>query len=74
MATNNQNQSDYSNFSNDELDKRKKIADLKNAEDYYLGRYEKYVKRRIVPVFIPILTFVATVCFFSINWYDNKKS
>jgi|GEM_PF-6924719 len=66
-------ENNFHDKSTEELDRLKKIADLKNADDIGLSKFEKFIKRRIVPIFIPLLTLSATVTFFTLNFYDGEK-
>ncbi|ESU20300.1 hypothetical protein FEDK69T_28130 [Flavobacterium enshiense DK69] len=58
----------------EELDRIKLLTDIKNAQDSELSGFEKFMKRRIVPFFLPLATLSVTILFFYINYSDSQKS
>jgi hypothetical protein len=58
----------------EELDRLKLIVDLKNAQDTELSGFEIFMKKRVVPIFLPLLTLMATGTFFAITYKESEKS
>jgi hypothetical protein len=55
------------------LDKEKVILEIKNLTDAGQSKIEIFMKRRIIPVFLPFLTLLITIIFFFINWKESEK-
>ncbi|WP_035644175.1 hypothetical protein [Flavobacterium sp. ASV13] len=56
------------------LDREKVILEIKNLTDAGQSPIEIFMKRRIIPVFLPFLTLLVTIIFFCINWRGTEKS
>jgi hypothetical protein len=56
------------------LDREKVILEIKNLTDAGQSPIEIFMKRRIIPVFLPFLTLLVTIIFFCINWRSTEKS
>lgn len=48
--------------------------EIQSLQDNGLSNLEKTIKRRIVPVFLPFITLLATSLFFYITWRAGEKS
>jgi hypothetical protein len=64
---------DFEFMTDSELDRRKRLADVKNSLDADLTPTEKFIKKRIVPIFLPFMTILITVSFFFVGKYDSRK-
>lgn len=56
------------------LDREKVILEIKNLTDAGQSPIEIFMKRRIIPVFLPFLTLLVTIIFFCITWRGTEKS
>ncbi|MFC4477340.1 hypothetical protein [Flavobacterium chungangensis] len=65
---------DFESLDKTTLDREKVILEIKNLTDAGQSPIEIFMKRRIIPVFLPFLTLLITVIFFYINWKGTEKS
>jgi hypothetical protein len=56
------------------LDREKVILEIKNLTDAGQSPIEIFMKRRIIPVFLPFLTLLVTIIFFCITWKGTEKA
>lgn len=62
------------NLNKEDLDKIKIILDIQNLQDNGLSGFERFIKKKVVPLFLPFVTLMATIFFFNINLNETKKS
>lgn len=74
MSDNKTNNIDLDVLDKATLDKEKVILEIKNLADAGQSPIEIFMKRRIIPVFLPFITLLVTIIFFIINCQGNEKS